>query len=67
MNVLINGESLELPGGSSVADAVRLVVDGAGSGVAVALNDDVVPRSQWSRARLAEGDRVEILTAVQGG
>lgn len=68
MNVLVNGQSRELPGGSSVADAVRLLMDGAGgSGVAAALNDDVVPRSGWADALLTDGDRVEILTAVQGG
>lgn len=67
MNVLVNGESRELPGGSSVADVVRLVLPGTGDGIAVALNDDVVPRSRWAGALLSEGDTVEILTAVQGG
>ncbi|GAA4907647.1 sulfur carrier protein ThiS [Stackebrandtia albiflava] len=35
-------------------------------GVAVAVNGEVVPRSQWHRA-LCTGDRVEVLTASQGG
>jgi len=35
--------------------------------VAAALNETVVPRSRWSATVLADGDRVEILTAVQGG
>ncbi|SEF62269.1 sulfur carrier protein ThiS [Actinacidiphila yanglinensis] len=39
----------------------------APSGVAAALNETVVPRSRWSATELSEGDRVEILTAVQGG
>jgi sulfur carrier protein len=66
VKIQINGESHELPGGSTAADAVRLVFPGDG-GVAVALNDDVVPRSRWALTELAEGDRVEVLTAVQGG
>jgi sulfur carrier protein len=37
------------------------------SGVAVALNDSVVPRAEWPRTALDDGDRVEVLTAVQGG
>ena len=37
------------------------------SGVAVAINDDVVPRGQWPTRFLRDGDRVEIVTAVQGG
>ena len=36
-------------------------------GVAVAVDDEVVPREEWSRRRLAEGASVEIVTAVQGG
>jgi sulfur carrier protein len=35
--------------------------------VAAALNEAVVPRGQWPGTRLGDGDRVEILTAVQGG
>jgi sulfur carrier protein len=35
--------------------------------VAAAVNEAVVPRSAWGAAPLAAGDRVEILTAVQGG
>jgi len=67
VNVVINGSSCELPGGSRVADAVLLVSPSSSSGVAVAVNDDVVPRSRWLETALADGDRVEILTAVQGG
>jgi sulfur carrier protein len=36
-------------------------------GVAVALNGEVVPRSEWPAATLRAGDRVEVLTAAQGG
>ncbi|WP_016906967.1 sulfur carrier protein ThiS [Streptomyces xiaopingdaonensis] len=48
-------------------DALVAETTAAPSGVAVAVNEDVVPRSQWPSTRLGEGDRVEILTAVQGG
>lgn len=39
----------------------------ATKGVAAALNETVVPRGQWLHTRVEDGDRVEILTAVQGG
>ena len=41
--------------------------DVATSGIAVALNDRVVPRSAWDSALLKPGDRVEVVGAVQGG
>lgn len=36
-------------------------------GVAAAVNDRVVPRGAWATTVLRAGDRVEIVTAVQGG
>jgi sulfur carrier protein len=36
-------------------------------GVAVAVNGEVVRRAEWPGARLSDGDRVEVLTAAQGG
>ena len=36
-------------------------------GVAVAVNDEVIPRSMWHEAPIREGDRVEIIRATQGG
>jgi len=36
-------------------------------GVAVAVNEEIVPRSRWDATTLHDGDRVEVLTAAQGG
>lgn len=66
MNVIVNGEPRDLPPGASVADAVAAVT-AAPSGVAAALNDEVVTRSAWAATPLREADRLEVLTAVQGG
>jgi sulfur carrier protein len=48
-------------------DALVATLTAAPSGVAAALNETVVPRTRWSATPLADGDRVEVLTAVQGG
>lgn len=66
MKVTINGVVLELPAGSTVARAVETLT-ARRTGVAVAVNDEVVRRSAWDATALGEGDRVEVLTAVQGG
>ncbi|WP_326638204.1 sulfur carrier protein ThiS [Streptosporangium sp. NBC_01755] len=66
MNVTINGAAHELPSGATVAQAVQRLT-GMRSGVAVAVNDEVVSRGAWEATALAEADRVEVLTAVQGG
>jgi sulfur carrier protein len=66
MNVLVNGEPREVAPGTALDTLVRTLTQ-APSGVAAALNETVVPRAQWPVTALAEGDRVEVLTAVQGG
>jgi sulfur carrier protein len=68
MKVLLNGESAEFVDGSTVKTALEaLDLPGAGRGVAVAVDAEVVPRGQWEATQLHEGARVEILRAIQGG
>jgi sulfur carrier protein len=66
MEVIINGEPHRAAGPMSLAQAVALLTP-AESGVAAAVNGDVVRRSAWDSTRLADGDEVEVVTAVQGG
>ena len=66
--VLVNGEPRELPDDATVESAVQALgaADG-GRGVAVALDGEVVPRGQWPSTAVREGQRLEVLHAVQGG
>ncbi|MFD4634317.1 sulfur carrier protein ThiS [Streptomyces sp. NPDC058284] len=64
--VSLNGEVREVASGTTL-DALVATLSSAHSGVAAAVNETVVPRAQWSATALADGDRVEVLTAVQGG
>jgi sulfur carrier protein len=66
VNVVVNGVTRQFREGATTADAVRVLTT-AGSGVAVAVNGEVVTRSAWDSTVLGEGDQVEVLTAVQGG
>jgi sulfur carrier protein len=66
MKVIVNGDPFEVADGATAASAVRLLTSAA-SGVAVAVNGEVVRRSAWDSTVLADGDQIEVLTAVQGG
>lgn len=66
MNIVVNGERRRIAAGTAL-DALVATLTPSSSGVAAALNETVVPRGQWPSTSLAEGDRVEVLTAVQGG
>jgi sulfur carrier protein len=68
MRIELNGAPLELPAGATLADAVRESgAEPEARGVAVALDGEVVPRAEWRSTPLAEGGRVEVLAAIQGG
>jgi sulfur carrier protein len=66
--VVLNGTPRELPDDATVEAAVLATGAPAdGRGVAVALDGEVVPRGEWSRTPVHEGQQVEVLHAVQGG
>ena len=64
MNLTLNGENTTTQA-TTVAELVA-EVGAPEAGTAVAVDGEVVPRSQWGRA-LDDDAQVDILTAVQGG
>jgi sulfur carrier protein len=66
ISVVVNGQPRELSSTATVADIVA-ATSATGNGIAVAVNDEVIPRGGWHTTPLRDRDRVEILTAVQGG
>ncbi|MEO3972973.1 sulfur carrier protein ThiS [Streptomyces sp. CAU 1734] len=64
--VSVNGEWRQLATGTTL-DTLIAELTTARSGVAAAVNETVVPRGRWADTPLGDGDRIEVLTAVQGG
>lgn len=65
MKITVNDEAVEVDDETTVA----ALLDRLGfpeKGIAVAVDWSVLPRSEWQSA-LADGARVEVVTAVQGG
>lgn len=68
MRVSVNGRPVELDEGATIRDAaLSLGVEPEARGVAVAVDGEVIPRSLLATAELREGQRVEIVAAIQGG
>jgi sulfur carrier protein len=68
VTIELNGERIELAEAITVAQAVeRLGAAGERRGIAVAVEGEVVPRSAWEETMLADGQRVEVVGAIQGG
>lgn len=66
MQLLVNGDTMELPAGTTVAQLIAHL-GLAGRRVAVEVNEDIVPRSRHAEQVLREGDRVEVVHAIGGG
>lgn len=66
MEIVINGTPRQVADEMSLERAVSLISQAA-TGIAVAVNGEVVRRASWPSTRLEAGDEVEVLIAVQGG
>ncbi len=66
MQILLNGESREVAPDATV-EMLLAEIDLGEKRFAVEINEQLVPRSTFAQQGLAEGDRVEIVTAIGGG
>lgn len=70
--VTVNGDIVAFDSDATLGDVVLRTMtkpDGTFSdrGIAVAVNQIVVPRADWPATPLTPDDKIEIITAVQGG
>lgn len=66
MRITVNGAPRDVEETATVAVLVETLTPGP-RGLAVAVNEEVVPRGRWSGTELRAGDRVELLGAARGG
>jgi sulfur carrier protein len=64
--VVLNGEERSVAVGTTIAGLVA-ALGRSPRGMAVAVNEAVVPRSTWDEVEVRPGDRIELLNAAQGG
>lgn len=78
LTLTLNGEPAEVPAGTTLRQLVAettgrevaadgTAADGGRLGVAVAVDQQVVPRSAWDATVPRDGAAVDLVTAVQGG
>lgn len=65
ISVTINGEKEQL--NDTISLAALLERRNQGAGVAVAVNGEFVPRSEYPARLLKEGDQIEVVAPMQGG
>ena len=68
MTIWLNGHASSLEAGTSLAEAINAVAAPLdGRGIAAAVDGEVVPKAEWTETTLEDGQRVEVVQAVQGG
>ena len=66
--ITVNGAEARLPAGARIADVLdELGVEPGRRGVAIAIDGEVVPRTEWDTTSLTPDARVEVVQAIQGG
>lgn len=66
MEILVNGHQQQLPDGSTAADLLAALELG-GKRIAMEVNHEILPRSQYHQHVLQPGDQVEVVHAIGGG
>lgn len=65
MQVVLNGETHTVDDAVTIAELVtQLELTGK---YAVELNEAIIPRSEYQKAVLRSGDRIEVVQAIGGG
>lgn len=68
ISITLNGEAISIGQDANLIDLLLARGrDPQQPGIAVAVNDRVVRRADWEHTVLNDGDRVEVITAFQGG
>lgn len=68
MKIHVNGEDRDVRENLSITELlIELDIDPKQSGIAVALDREVIPKSAWKTTEVLEDSHVEIIRAVQGG
>jgi sulfur carrier protein len=66
MNIIVNGKNKDIRDICSTEQLLQEMGFGE-KRVAVELNKEIVPRSQYSQTFISDGDNIEIVRAIGGG
>jgi len=67
MNIYVNSKLQELPESAKITDALQSLNITARSGIAIAINNSVIPKTEWSTHSLQADDQLTLIKATQGG
>ena len=66
VNLLVNGENVELPDNANIKDLIEHL-DCQDQRIALEVNEAIIPKSAHEEFLLSDNDKIEIIKAVGGG
>ena len=66
MNIVVNSNNIEFTQ-NNLSELLVQIQMSEKKGIAIALNNSVVPKANWQKTQLKENDKITIITATQGG
>ncbi|MEQ7801422.1 sulfur carrier protein ThiS [Pedobacter sp. ASV1-7] len=67
MEITINNKNHQFNQSCSIAEMIAVMLPGEVKGIAVAVNQTIITKSDWPHHFLKDGDRVTLIKATQGG
>lgn len=67
MDITVNGALRSVPAPVTLAELAADLIGPVHSGIAIAVNGTVLPPDVWVAQPVIAGDRIDIITAMQGG
>lgn len=67
MEIFVNNQPIQTEEQTSLLAIVNSQVGENSKGLAVAINEEVIPKNEWEKTILNQHDQVLIIKATQGG
>ena len=67
MKIKVNKREKIMPDNISVSELIKLIGYSDTSGIALAINEEVIPKAKWDNTKLSDGANITIIQATCGG
>ena len=67
MNIFLNSRHYSFSKGGTLFQFLEEIKIDASKGIAIAINDTVIPKSEWNKIILIDNDKITLIKATAGG
>ncbi len=67
MKIYVNNKLQEIPDQAKITDTLDILKISSLKGIAIAVNNSVIPKTEWETHELLNNDKITLIQATQGG